>query len=173
METQGAAGSEAEKIVTSLNSLVETYKTGLEKTIADYKQKTDLNNFLTYYDDMSHGILKLAGPIFGYAECMTSVGVKTWAEFEQVCAKYEQNPDVKDALSKFREQEANYTKFMAEMDEDLKQLEANVDKKPPAKPGQQLPTNQLAEIPSGQPVTMESCCKASKHTLFILLRFFG
>ena len=52
---------------------------------------------------MSHGILKLAGPIFGYAECMTSVGVKTWAEFEQVCAKYEQNPAVKDALSKFRE----------------------------------------------------------------------
>ena len=169
---QGAACSEAAKIVTSLKSLVETFKTGLEETRADYK-KTDLNNFLTYYDDLNHGIRKLNGPTCKYAECMTSVGVKTWAEFEQVCAKYEQNPEVRDALSKFREQEANYSKFIAEMEEDLHQLEANVDRKTPAKPGQLLPKNQLVEIPSGQPVTLESCCKASKHTLFILLRLFG
>ena len=38
-EMQGAAGSEAEKIVTSLKSLVETFKTGLEETRADYKNK--------------------------------------------------------------------------------------------------------------------------------------
>ena len=172
METPGAAGSEAEKLVTSLLSFVESLKTGLEETIADYK-KTDLNYFLTYYHDLNHGIMKLAGPIYKYAECMTSVGVKTWAEFEQVCAKYEQNPEVRDALSKFREQEANYSKFIAEMDEDLRRLEAHADRKLPAKPGQLLPTNQLVEIPSGQPVTLESCCKASKHTLFILLRLFG
>ena len=173
METQSGADSEAELLVASLKSLVESYKTALEKSTADYRQKTDLNNFLAYYNDYSHGILKLGAPIYVYADCMKSVGVKTWAEFEQVCAKYEQNSEVKDALSKFREQEANYNKFLAEIEEDLSQLEANVNTKPLAKPGQLLPKNQLIEIPSGQPVTLETCCKASKHTLFILLRLFG
>ena len=65
MGTPGAAGSEAEKLVTSLLSFVESLKTGLEETIADYK-KTDLNYFLTYYHDLNHGIMKLAGPIYKY-----------------------------------------------------------------------------------------------------------
>ena len=174
METASAAGSEAEKLVTSLLSTVETYKTGLEKSKADYKQNTDLDNFLVIHND-GYGIIGMLRhvAINVYAECMKSAGVETWAEIEQACNKYNQNPEVKDALSKLWKQEDSYNKFMIEIEEDLSELEANVDKVPPTKPGQLLPKNQLVEIPSGQPVTLESCCKGSKQTLFILLRLLG
>lgn len=161
-------------LVSCLSVLAEKIEKCVNLTREDFKASTDLYEFVMYSHDVNHGIMKLIAATPGYVECMQKLGVKTKAELEQLWAKHYGEPGVKEAVEKLLEAEKKYAEFIAEVESELSPNENKLTINDAAKEGEMLPKDHgLIEIPSGQPVTLESCWKGAKFTLFVLLRLFG
>ena len=163
------------ELVSSLSALAEKIESTVKVTREDFKSTTDIYEFLRWDNhDNEHGIQKLGTATAGYVECMQKLGVKTKAELEQLWAKHYGEPGVKEAVEKLLAVEKNFSDFTEEVESQLRPLESKLTVKDPACVGAVLPKDQpLIDVSSGQPVTLESCWKGAKFTLFVFLRMLG
>ena len=161
-------------LASSLAGITEKVESAVKLTREEFEKATDLQKFIIYKNDVSYGVMKLAAPVMGYAECMTKMGVKTKAELEQLWEKHIAEPQVKEAVDNLLKAEKNFTDCLNEIEQKLLLQEDQLTTNQEAQGGQEFPKgHSLTEIPSGQPTSPEACWKESKFTLFVFLRLFG
>lgn len=164
----------ASLLASSLAGITEKIEGAVKQTREEFGKSTDLYKFIIYSNDVNYGVMKLAAPVVGYAECMTKMGVKTKAELEQLWEKHIAVPEVKEAVDNLLKAERNFTDCLNEIEQKLLLQEDQLTTKEQAQAGQEFPKgHSLIEIPSGKPTSPEACWKNSKFTLFVFLRLFG
>jgi hypothetical protein len=157
-----------------LSALAEKIENSVKVTREEFKSTADLYEFLKYRPDGSRGVSQLYALTPGYVECMKTLGVSTKAELQQLWANHYESPGVQDAVEKLQIAEKKFVEFTTEIEHKLLPFENKLTVKDSAKAGDMLPKDHpLIEIPSGHPITLESCLNGAKFTLFVLLRMLG
>ena len=170
----GGEGSVQTLLASSLAALTKAVQATEKRTREDF-EVAELEYFLMYKNDDNHGILKLGAVVPAYADCMKAMGVATRVEVEQLWNKHYQEPKVKEAVKNLLKAEKNFTELVDEIEAKMSPSEDKLTINHASPPvAQQFPDlNSLIEIPSGQPVSLETYYKKAKFTLFVFLRLLG
>ena len=169
------ASEEREKrsrLVASLAKTTRTWHSVLEQVRADFKQSSDINEFLRKDKDRPVTVI-YKRMVAAYTECMLANGVATRKELEQLWGGLFHDEEVRETVEELLEAEQSYAELSAEADRELQKYEDQVAVANPLSVGDTVPALSLVEAETGEAVPVDKYLKRSKLSLFILVRHFG
>ena len=163
-------------VKTALLLALQKLNQELTKTVGDGRKSFEamkldrLDEFLNV--DCKVGMIALY-PVFDYVQCMKDVGVKTWAELEQMWKGCYHDEEVRKHVEELLGLEESLQELFDDIDVEIQKAEDQLAIQNVTNVGDQLPADlALTNCRSGEVVQFENVWKQSKYTLFVPLKFY-
>ncbi len=162
-------------LLAALQKLAAGVTEVVEESQAAYKAAPNLQDYINFRNEF--GVRRTFRAMPMYVECMSSLGVSTRRELEELWKAHFKDEGVREKVDELIHVEESFDEFLAEVDEELKRDEAQLLAPHVVEDREKLPLDvALVDARSGGTIKLESLCDKEDNshlTLLILMRHFG
>lgn len=172
LEAEGDASKSL--LLASLEKLVDGVSEVVEENRATYKDAQDVQEFIRFQNP--NGVRRMFRAMSMYAECMSSLGVATRRQLEDLWKAQFRDREVREKVDELLHKEESFDDLLAEIEEELKKDEATLAAPHVIEEGEEVPSDlSLVNARTGETEKLGNVCAKDigHHALIVLMRHFG